>query len=268
MAPTALSSPTRRIWSATRPATSTATLATASRHSSQLATIMTSSSFLTTFPSCWLMSGHPVRNGALGLGVVFALANASARPGCASFRFRKYVSGPPVLARPRAAAPVTQTSPGCVVVSLALMMQPVKQTFGYGTKAAVTATPATRNDRPFSVIRAPAPMPSASAKLRSTTTSPGCTQFPWVSFGWSSGCCGRVPAFHLRGRRGAVGTQQRPGNRIGPAVAGDPRSVVQRGERGHLARRDALDSIGLLPGPAGKTLATTSGPRVAARVCS
>jgi len=33
------------------------------------------------FPSCWLMSGHPVRNGALGLGVVFAKAKASALPG-------------------------------------------------------------------------------------------------------------------------------------------------------------------------------------------
>ena len=69
VAPTALSRPTRRIWSATRPATSTATLATASRHSSQLATIMTSCSFLTTFPSCWLMSCHPVRKGAVGLGL-------------------------------------------------------------------------------------------------------------------------------------------------------------------------------------------------------
>ena len=67
------------------------------------------------------------------------------------------------------------------------MTQPVKQTFGYGVKAAVTATPATRNGRPSRVILAPAPMPSASAKLRSITTSPGRTQLPWVSFGWSSG---------------------------------------------------------------------------------
>jgi len=57
---------------------------------------------------------------------------------------------------------------------------------GYGVQAAVIATPATRYDRPFRVIRSPALMPSASAKLRSTTTPPLRTQRPWVSFGWST----------------------------------------------------------------------------------
>jgi hypothetical protein len=42
-------------------ATSTATPATARRHSSQLATIITSCSFLTRMPSCWLMSRQTVR---------------------------------------------------------------------------------------------------------------------------------------------------------------------------------------------------------------
>ena len=52
--------------------------------------------------------------------------------------------------------------------------------------AAVTATPATANDRPSKVTRSPVWMPSASAKLRSTTTALCLTQLPSVSFGWST----------------------------------------------------------------------------------
>ena len=53
--------------------------------------------------------------------------------------------------------------------------------------AAVTATPATVKGRPFNVTRSPGWMPSASAKLRSTTTWPLRTQLPSVSSGRSTG---------------------------------------------------------------------------------
>src|SRR5258708_24996008 len=67
-----------------------------------------------------------------------------------------------------------------------LREHPVLQRFGYGGLAAVTAIPATRNGRPFRVTRSPTPAPSASAKVRSSTTPPGRTQLPAVSFGWSA----------------------------------------------------------------------------------
>ena len=47
----------------------------------------------------------------------------------------------------------------------------------------MTAIPATVNGRPFSVIRSPTPTPSPAAKVRSSTTPPGRTQLPAVSFG-------------------------------------------------------------------------------------
>jgi hypothetical protein len=69
----------------------------------------------------------------------------------------------------------------------------------------VTATPATRNDRPrpcacadggvpgrarasirFSVIWSPGPTPSAWAKAASSTTPPSRTQPPLIGLGWST----------------------------------------------------------------------------------
>ncbi len=63
-APTALSSPTRRTWPAIRPPASTATLATASKLSSQEPMSKTTCSFDTTRASADAMSGHGTRNGA------------------------------------------------------------------------------------------------------------------------------------------------------------------------------------------------------------
>ena len=67
-------------------------------------------------------------------------------------------------------------------------MQKARQdSSGYGAAAAVTARPATRNDRPSSVIGSPMPMPNESAKAASTTTPPPANQLPSVSLGWLIG---------------------------------------------------------------------------------
>ena len=87
--PTALSSPTRRLSTAIRLPTSTATLATASRPSSQLPISRTLCSFLTRLAALKLMFSHEFRNGADAevCELSYALAKASASDGSASFRF-------------------------------------------------------------------------------------------------------------------------------------------------------------------------------------
>ena len=60
VAPTALSSPTRRVRSAIRPPASTATLATASRQASQAPGDRTDCSSATSRPSAVAMPGHAV----------------------------------------------------------------------------------------------------------------------------------------------------------------------------------------------------------------
>ena len=79
--PTALSSPTRRAWSAILPPTSTATLAMARIPSSELKIIMTFCSLRMTLLSSQLMDCQVFQ--------VMSEEPASAWPGSASFRFRK-----------------------------------------------------------------------------------------------------------------------------------------------------------------------------------
>jgi hypothetical protein len=65
------------------------------------------------------------------------------------------------------------------------MVKP-EQRSGYGGCAAVTAIPATLKRLPFRVTTSPTPAPSASAKVRSSTTPSGRTQLPAVKSGWST----------------------------------------------------------------------------------
>ncbi len=86
--------------------------------------------------------------------------------------------------------------------------------------AAVTAIPATVNDRPFRVTRSPTPTPSASAKVRSITTPPGRTQLPAVSFGWST----------------AAGAWVRPSASAPGRQAADPQDRRRRPDRARCGR--------------------------------
>ncbi len=82
-----------------------------------------------------------------------ALAKAGAADGSASFRFSVSDSGPAALARLIASARVVQSRPGTFLASsVVLRSLSDMQMCGYSrVLAAVTAIPATRNVRPFSV---------------------------------------------------------------------------------------------------------------------
>ena len=188
--PTALSSPTRRIWSAIRPPTSTATLERASSTSSQPPVSRALRWFRTRVEVASSISCQDCRSGGAASessvpggafsGGLCASTKAGAAAGSASFRYRTYASDSSCGARLRASAWLTQTSP-------AGMQKARQDTSGYGAAAAVTASPATRNDRRPRVIGSPAPIPNESAKAASTTTPPPSNQRPSVSSGWLIG---------------------------------------------------------------------------------
>ena len=85
--PTALRSPTRLVWSAIRPPTSTETLATASRPSSQAPISSRIWASLASSVASSRMSSQDCRRGAARLAAWFASTNAWASSGSASFRF-------------------------------------------------------------------------------------------------------------------------------------------------------------------------------------
>src|SRR5215207_8780214 len=144
-----------------------------------------------------------------------------------------------------------------------------KHTSGYGLTAAVTATPTTRNERPFTtrqsggvvdvppvhirvlrVIWSPTSRSSASAKPASSTAPPSRTQPPWVSSGRSTeDVSGSRPTAHTPAAPPTAG--------YGPLWSTTPEASAS-------ASKPAR-SAGPLKG-SGPTLATTSGPAVASRV--
>src|SRR5258708_15695876 len=87
-----------------------------------------------------------------------------------------------------ASACVTQTRPGSVVLRLPVRKQPTggPHTPGYAGIAALTAVPVMSKEYPARVSRPPTCTPSALANDASTTTPPGRTQVPWVTFGRST----------------------------------------------------------------------------------
>ena len=124
--------------------------------------------------------------------------------------------------------------------------------------AAVTATPTTRNERPFRVTWSPAPTPSASAKAASITTPPSSTQLPWVSSGWSTETAAESrPTAHTSTRApGASSSAVVAG--YGPLWSTTPGTSASASS---LAR-----STGGRRRRTAPTLATTSAPAVASRV--
>ncbi len=146
--PTALSSPTRRIWSAIRLPTSTATLATASRPSSQLPVSRARRWFSTRLALASLMSCQelPARAASVAVGRGACRRTPGQRPGRPASGSRRGRGIPPV-GRGSGIRRVSQTRP-------AGMQRPPRQdASGYGGDAAVTATPTTWNDRLFRVVR-------------------------------------------------------------------------------------------------------------------
>ena len=133
---------------------------------------------------------------------------------------------------------------------------------GYAGMAAVTASPATRNDRPPIPTLSPTRTPRASAKPRSITTVAGRIQPPSVTFGWSTeaGAWSRPSA--------TTNTLCPPNWTVletvgyGPLWAITPGAVVSEAR---LARVGA--SRGPFIGCCAIAMATTSGPAVACRVC-
>ena len=199
-------------------------------------------------------------------------------------------------ARPRASASVSQTRPGSIgssgasastagsttggsssgwpsMASAISGQSRPKHTPGYGLAAAVTATPATSNERRFTtrqsgcsprimsphtrvckVISSPTLSSSASAKPASTTTPPSRTQPPWVSFGLvDRGRCGvaalrpharstdLLPAHFSSGD--ALRFQLCPDERVRSAVADDAGSVGQRLEARRGRRADRANAV-------------------------
>ena len=124
--------------------------------------------------------------------------------------------------------------------------------------AAVTATPATRNGRPSSVIRSPACKPSASAKAASTTTSPSFTQRPSVSSGWSIDAAVASRPSAWTGKVAPFVASSALITGYGPLWPTTPGSSISASR---LARSLGPPSTG-----GGETAATTSGPAVASRV--
>ncbi len=114
--------------------------------------------------------------------------------------------------------------------------------------AAVTATPTTRNDRPFRAIVSPVRSWSSAAKAASATTPPSLTQLPWTTSGWSTaaGAASRPTICTSEAR--PVATRRAAATGYGPLWAATP------GEWASSARAS------------GSAAATTSGPLVAARV--
>jgi hypothetical protein len=66
---------------------------------------------------------------------------------------------------------------------------------------------------PFTVTTSPTEAPSASAKVRSSTTPPGRTQFPDVTSGWSTAAGASL-------RPSAKTAPERPSNRMVPEAIG------------------------------------------------
>ena len=140
VAPTALRSPTRRIWSAIRLPTRTARLATASRPSSQPPVSSARRWFSTRLALCSLISCQEVPTGAGGwLRVRFDESRGCGRVG------QLQVQGVRERASLRVEAP--DIRPGEPDQAGGDAGPPMQDTSGYGSEAAVTATPTTWNDR-------------------------------------------------------------------------------------------------------------------------
>ena len=262
--PTALSSPTRRIWSAIRPPTSTATLASASRTSSQPPVSRALRWFLTSLAA---RRGSPARTAGAGERVrckrarrrVFGrVVRLGERRGCGrvgQLQVHDVGRGSRACgARLRMSALLSQTRPAGT--------QWARQvTSGYGAAAAVTATPATRN--------APAPGDRITGADAERVGESGFDHHSAAAQPAALGELGLVD----RGRCG-VAALVPGGARVSGRVPGAwPRrpGTVRCGRR----------RLGCRPAPSGRrgrragapwlgsraaTSATTSGPAVASRV--
>ena len=174
MPPTALSRPTRRNWSAIRPPTSI-DQARYGQQAQQPAAHQQDGLFARVSAPVLPADGLPrdqVRVADVAAGVAARGVPVGERLGPGRVGELEVRAGSRAAARtwPGSARPPRSPRSARDWATAALPSRNPMPEVGQG--AAVTAIPATRNGRPFRVTRSPAWMPSASAKLRSTTTPP------------------------------------------------------------------------------------------------
>ena len=226
-APTALSSPTRRRWPMTRPATMPATLATARAASSQLPISMTFRAFCTSLPS-WSAMNCQV--------VLIADPDAREAAGSASFRFSVYDSD---CLAPRERRDVAAVDPD--------------QAAGFGRGCPANAPAGRRVGGPGGGDRGPghaqrmavmltvSPVRTRARRRRRVRRprrrgAPRCRRSPPA--GRALPEPGRGPRDRVHGL--AAGAQHQVGDRVRSTVSGDAGRGGQRRERGQGLRAGDL----------------------------